>query len=182
MELQQLKNELSIQSKNGIPFLLSATIIWIIITIIFSLDLQTTNKNIIMLYATGLMFPLSITIAKFIKADWKSKDHPLGALGFQFNLAQTMYFPLLAWAFVKSPSEMILFFAIITAAHFYPFGWVYNTKAYYIMAPVISVGLMVIGWNRSDQNLWLMPLTMVFSLLILVGWLILDYKRKVKSI
>ena len=66
--INNLRNELSIKSKNGLPFLIAATIIWVIIFIIFSTQLSIISKNIFTLYSTGLMFPMSIFIAKIINA------------------------------------------------------------------------------------------------------------------
>lgn len=182
LSLLEMKDELSIRSKNGLPFLISATIIWTMITIIFIQLFAINEKNIYMLFSTGLMLPLSMMIAKILKADWKSNDNPLGDLGLYLNLAQLMYFPILFWAFVKNPYEMIIFFAVITGAHFFPFGWFYNTKAYYVLAPVISIAVTLIGWTLETASLWIIPLVMVILLLILIVWLYVDYKEKCKRL
>ncbi|SEN69717.1 DUF7010 family protein [Lihuaxuella thermophila] len=58
--LMKIKNELSVGGKNGIAFLLSASIIWTIITGIFLLPIEIFQKNIFMLFSTGLLFPLSV--------------------------------------------------------------------------------------------------------------------------
>lgn len=176
--INNLRNELSIKSKNGLPFLIAATIIWVIIFIIFSTQLSIIRKNIFTFYSTGLMFPISIFIAKIINADWKTNDNPLGKLGLYLNLAQIMYFPLLFWAFSKNPEYMIIFFSVITGAHFFPYGWFYNTKAYFIIAPITSITVMLLGWNIINKNLWQIPLVMIFLLIILSGWLYIDYKKK----
>lgn len=176
--INNLRNELSIKSKNGLPFLIAATIIWVIIFIIFSTQLSIISKNIFTLYSTGLMFPMSIFIAKIINADWKTNDNPLGKLGLYLNLAQIMYFPLLFWAFSKNPEYMIIFFSVITGAHFFPYGWFYNTKAYFVIAPITSITVMLLGWNIINKNLWQIPLVMIFLLIILSGWLYIDYKKK----
>ncbi|WP_425444441.1 DUF7010 family protein [Terribacillus aidingensis] len=43
------------------------------------------------------LFPLSVGISTLLKADWKSKDNPLGDLGLYLNLAQLIYFPIPSW-------------------------------------------------------------------------------------
>ncbi|MBA2875577.1 DUF7010 family protein [Thermaerobacillus caldiproteolyticus] len=180
LNLLEVRNELSVRGKNGISFLLAATIIWAIITVIFLQPFGIKEKNVFMLYSTGLMFPLAIIISKMIKADWKANDNPLSKLGLYLNLAQIMYFPIIFWAFVKSPNNMVLFFAVITGAHFFPYGWLYNTKVYFIIAPIISILIMIIGWAVAVENLWLLPFTMVISLLFLNLLLYVDYKKKCK--
>lgn len=180
LNLIEVKNDLSVRSKNGIAFLLSGTIMWSIILVIFLLPFGLNEKNIYMFISTGLMFPLSVLISRVIKADWKPDDNPLGSLGLFLNLAQFMYFPIVFWAFIKSPNEMLLFFSVITGAHFFPYGWFYNTKAYSMMAPLISIIMIVIGWT-NDGDLWYIPATMVPLLIILIVWLYIDYKKKCVS-
>lgn len=141
-----------------------------------SLDIAV--KNIGTLWATGLMFPLAVLFSILIRADWKASNNPIGQLGFIANMAQLMYFPILVWAFLNSPEQLVLFFAIITGAHFFPYGWVYNTKAYYVMAPVIAVTLILVGWDGRSEWLWRIPLVMVVYLIILNAWLWVDYKKK----
>lgn len=136
LNLNETRNELSVAGKNGIGFILSGSVIWIIITIIFSLPMGIYEKNIFMLFATGIMFPLSLLISTIIKADWKFSGNPLASLGIYLNLSQVIYFPILIWAIAKSPENAVMFFAIIVGAHFFPFGWFYISKPYYIMSPI----------------------------------------------
>lgn len=178
MNLAKLRNELSIRGKNGIAFLLSASILWFVFTIIYMQPLPLQSKNIILLIMTGLLFPLAVGIAKLIKADWKLEDHPFSQLGLLLNLAQFMYFPIVFWALVGEPKKMIVFFAVITGAHFFPYGWFYQAKAYYVMAPIISVIIMILGWKLSPSHLWIIPLVMVIFLATLICWLVQDYKQK----
>lgn len=178
MNIDELRNEVSIRGKNGVGFLLSGLIIWSLITFIFLLPLEVHQKNMYMLFSTGLMFPLAVAISTWIKADWKFEGLPLGSLGLYLNLAQLIYFPILFWAIGKSPNDAVMIFAIITGAHFFPYGWFYRAKAYYIIAPVISILIMVIGWNMGSSSLWWIPLSVVIILFILVCLLLIDYKIK----
>lgn len=182
MNIEDYKNELSIRCKNGLPFILSATIIWSIVLLIFLLPYEIRIKNILTFYSTGIMFPLAILISKVIKAHWKVNDNPLGMLGLYLNLAQLMYFPILFWTFSKNPNQMIILFAVITGAHFFPFGWFYYTKAYAVMAPVISILIIMIGWNLDIARLWCIPLSMIVLLIILNIWLYIGYNVKLKSL
>jgi hypothetical protein len=178
LELNKTRNELSVKGKNGIGFLLSAFVIWSIITIIFFQSIEIQQKNIFMLYSTGVMFPLSIAMSALIKAEWKFKNIPLAKLGLFLNLAQIIYFPILIWGMIKSPNDAVMIFAIIIGAHFFPYGWLYNAKPYYIMAPVISVVILALGLFLNGENLWLIPLSMAIILLILLFLNYLDYKKK----
>jgi len=178
VELNEIRNELSVRGKNGIGFLSSAVVIWSLITFIFLQSFDIQQKNIYMLFSTGLMFPLSVLFSSFIKADWKLKNNPLGNLGLFLNIAQLIYFPILFWGIIHHPNDAILFFAIITGAHFFPYGWFYHTLAYYIMAPVISVFMLFLGLYLDGEKLWLIPLSMTIGLCFLVFWNRLDYRKK----
>lgn len=181
MDLTKIRNELSVKGKNGIGFLLSAVVIWSIITIIFLLPLGIYQKNIYMLITTGLMFPLSVGMSKLVRADWRLQGNQLGDLGLFLNLAQVIYFPILFWGIARSPTEAIMFFAIITGAHFFPYGWFYNAKPFYVMAPIISLAIMFLGFYLNGESLWLIPLSMIILLLVLIVWLISDYRRKAEE-
>src|SRR5665647_3122707 len=159
LNINELRNELAIRCKNGLPFLLAATIVYCMVLVIFLLPYEIESKNILTLFSTGITFPLAILISKVIKADWKVNDNPLGMLGLYINLAQLMYFPILFFAFVKAPNQFIIFFAVITGAHLFPYGWFYNTKVFVIMAPVISAIVIIVGWDMNISRLWLIPLS-----------------------
>ncbi|KXH86885.1 hypothetical protein [Sporosarcina sp. HYO08] len=178
MDLSQMRKNLSIKSKNGISFLMAGSVIWGLITVIYLLPLDIREQNLLMLFSTGLMFPLSIVFSKLLHIDWKSKDNPLGELGLYLNLAQLVYFPMLFWMFVSSPYEMNLFFAMITAAHFFPFGWLYRTKLYTTFSPIIVLLVFFIGTNLNGENLWMIPCTMLVSLTFLNVFLFVDYRKK----
>ncbi|MGP4040113.1 DUF7010 family protein [Gracilibacillus sp. D59] len=181
MNILELKRDASVKGKNGIAFIMAATLIWLAITVVYLQTIPLQTKNIILLFLTAFFFPLALAVSAIVKADWKLADNPLGMLGLFLNLAQFMYFPIMFWAFIQSPKQMIIFFAIITGAHFFPYGWFYDAKPYYIVAPIISVSIMVVGWAIEESRLWIISLMMITFFIILTILLYGDYKRKLKS-
>ncbi|MCW1927733.1 DUF7010 family protein [Bhargavaea beijingensis] len=178
MNLHTLKHDLALRNKNGLPFLLSGVVVWTLITAAFLLPIELRLQNIILLALTGLLFPVAVGLAGLLKADWKSKDNPLGSLGLVCNLAQFAYFPLVFWALGSRPEAMVFIFAVIAGAHFLPYGWLYDTKAYYLMAPVMAIISTLVGWAAPTDSLWAVPLAFLILLSILNGWLYADYKKK----
>ncbi|WP_027963682.1 DUF7010 family protein [Halalkalibacillus halophilus] len=177
-DLNEIRKDLSIRGKNGIPFILAAIIIWSIVTVIFLLPLDLHTQNIAMLFSTGLMFPLAILFSSVMKADWKLENNPFANLGVILNVAQLMYFPVIVWAISVSPEQAVVFFAIIVGAHFFPYGWFYNAKGYYVMAPVISVVVLFIEFIVGSDLLWVVPLSTAVLLGIVAAWLYNGYRRK----
>ncbi|PID06642.1 MULTISPECIES: hypothetical protein [unclassified Sporosarcina] len=182
MLIDEMRKDLSIKGRNGISFLLSASIIWLIITIIFMQSIEIAQKNIWMLFSTGLMFPLSVGVSYILKADWKFETNALGSLALYLNLAQIIYFPILFWSMLKSPHDAIMIFAIITGAHLFTYGWLYYAKPYYIAAPIIAVGMMFLGLYTTTDNLWLIPFSMMGLLFMLSMALNMSYRKLVKRI
>ncbi|MET3576088.1 DUF7010 family protein [Bhargavaea ullalensis] len=178
MDLNELRQDLALRNKNGLPFLLSGMTVWILATVWFSLPVELELQNIGLFVLSGIMFPLAVGLSSLLKTDWKSEGNPLGSLGLILNVAQFMYFPLVFWAFGVHPETMLLIFAVITGAHLFPYGWVYMTKAYYFLAPAMAIAVTVIGWNGDSSVRWLIPLTMALLLMALNMWLWLDYRKK----
>ncbi|MEW9502410.1 DUF7010 family protein [Jeotgalibacillus marinus] len=182
MNLVEMRKDLSIEVKNGITFLLAGTLVWILITVIFFQSIDIAQKNFFMLCSTGLTFPLGIVVSKMFNVDWKNKNHPLSELGLYLNVAQFIYFPILFLILVKVPSEAVTVFALITVAHFFLYGWLYHTKVYYILSPIISVLIFVLSLTLPGEKLWMIPLAMVLSLLLMNILLYVDYKKKVDGL
>lgn len=178
VEVHAWRKELSVKGKNGIAFLMAAVLIWGLITGVFLLSLDLYTQNILMLCSSGLMLPLAILFSRLLRAEWKFDDNPLSSLGLSLNLAQLAYFPLLLWAIAASPVDAVLFFAVITGAHFFPYGWFYSSLPYYVMAPVIAVSVTVLAAVQKGSSQWLVPAAMVVLLIVLIVWLEWDYRQK----
>lgn len=178
MDINSLKQDLALKNKNGVSFLSAGTVVWCLILIIFILDVSRYTQNLFMLYATGVMFPLSILLSKWLNVDWQSKGHPLGSLALVLNVAQFLYFPMMFWAFFFHPDDMMFFFALITAAHFFPYGWLYDNRIFYLFSPLMVLVIFSLGFCTSKFGLWLIPAGMVCLLFIFIALLWNHYKKK----
>ena len=79
--LDELRVNLSVKSKNGLDFTLSAGIIWIIIAWIWKLDFKSYDKSVFTFIIGALMMPLAFLFSKLFKTTWTNKDNPLQPLG-----------------------------------------------------------------------------------------------------
>ncbi|MBP9925144.1 MAG: hypothetical protein KBF45_04080 [Cyclobacteriaceae bacterium] len=176
-DLDKLRLELSVKAKNGLDFVVSAIIIWSLISFIWTLSYSDYNKSVLTFIVGGPMLPLAFLLSKVFKTSWKVEGNPLEPLGLWLNFAQLFYFPMLVFVLIMKPEYFVLCYVIITGAHFFPYAWYYNTKAFAVMAGVISIGAMAIALTVQPANLYLIPLFMVGSLLVLAVWLFLDFKQ-----
>lgn len=155
--LADLKQEIQLKAKNGLDFIVAASILWFAITVIWTLDQSSYNKSIFTFMIGGLMLPLAFGFSKLFATTWKIKGNPLQPLGMWLSVAQVFYFPFLIFILLKSPEYFIMTFAIITGAHFLPYAWFYDEKAYAATAAVIPIGSLLITLNFDDQQLWITP-------------------------
>ena len=91
--LSKLKLEIQLQAKNGIDFILSAGILWLIISFLWTLNYTSYNKSILTFMVGAILLPLAFGLSKILKTNWKVKDNPLQPLGLWLNFAQLIYFP-----------------------------------------------------------------------------------------
>ncbi|MFN7492215.1 MAG: DUF7010 family protein [Cyclobacteriaceae bacterium] len=181
-EMTRLRLELSVRAKNGIDFILAASLVWMAITYVWTLPYPSYNKSIITFMIGGVMMPLAILFSKLLKTEWTIKTNPLQPLGLWLNFAQLFYFPFLIFVLIKMPDHFVMVYVIITGAHFFPYAWFFKSVAYAIAAGVISVGAMLLGLFLKQENYFLIPLFLSASLLILAALLFMNYKGRTKSL
>lgn len=166
--LKELKTEIRLKAKNGVDFILAATICWVGIFIIWRYTMNTSyEKSIFTFILGGGLLPLALAFSKIFKTTWKIKDNPLQPVGLWLNFAQLIYFPFLIFIFVKYPDYFIMAYAIITGAHLFPYAWFYEEKGYAITAVIISVGAMAIAFVVDPVDIFYVPLFTALLLLLL---------------
>jgi uncharacterized membrane protein len=174
----ELRLELSIKAKNGLDFILSASVIWLLISFIWTLPYSSYNKSVLTFIVGGLMLPLAVLLSKVLKTTWTIQSNPLQPLGLWLNFAQIFYFPILIFVLLKMPDYFVMVYATITGAHFFPYAWYYKINSYAIMAGVISVGALLIGLNVTTEKMYIVPLFTSLSLIILAVLLYFSYKKR----
>jgi hypothetical protein len=179
--LAKLRIELSVKSKNGIDFTLSAGIVWILITWIWTLHFKSYDKSVFTFIVGALMMPVAFFLSKLFKTTWTNKDNPLQPLGLWLNFSQLLYFPFLIFALIKFPDYFVMVYVIITGGHFFPYAWFYKTNLYAVFAGIISVGAMTLGLMLPIEKMYFIPAFMSISLLTLTILLFFDSKKKNSS-
>lgn len=179
-DLQALKLELSLKAKNGLDFILAACVIWFLIAFVWTLPYSSYNKSILTFIVGGFMLPLAWALSKLLKTEWKIESNPLQPLGLWLNFAQLFYFPFLVFTLIKFPEYFVMTYVIITGAHFFPYAWYYDERAYAVMAGIISVGALITGLIVPVEEMFLLPVFMGILLVVLAGRLFWSFQRKKK--
>ncbi len=174
----KLRIELSVKSKNGLDFTFSAAIVWLLIAYIWILSYRAYDKSVLTFIVGSLLLPLAFLLSKVFKTTWTNKDNPLQPLGLWLNFAQLFYFPFLIFTLLKMPEYFIMVYAIITGAHLFPYSWFYKTNLFVIFAGVIAIGALILGLNIPTEKMYLIPIFVSISLIILTILLYIDSKKK----
>lgn len=166
--LEKLKIEIQVKAKNGIDFILAATIIWFGIFLIWKFsNYSLYNKSMFTFILVSLLTPSALLLSKVFKTNWKIKDNALQPLGLWLNFAQLIYFPFLFFILIKYPNYFLMTYAIITGAHLFPFTWFYNEIGYAVASVIISVGSMIIALAVQPDKFFYIPIFTALALLIL---------------
>jgi hypothetical protein len=183
ISLEKLKLEIQLKAKNGIDFILAASITWFGIFLIWKNAMTYTSydKSVFTFIFGAVLIPLALGISKVFKTNWKIKDNALQPLGLWLNFAQLIYFPFLIFILIKYPDYFIMAYAIITGAHLFPYSWYYDEIGYAVAAIIISVGSMLIALTVQPGDIFYVPAFTASILFILGVWIYARYKRLQKK-
>ena len=145
MNLDELRNDIIIKQKKGLPFIISSVVIWLLITVVASLQIDIKLKNVLVFCCSTPLLPLSWIIGKKIGVDIFSKENELGNLGFLFTMNQIIYLLIVIWVFNAVADKMIMVYAMVFGAHLLPYSWLYKSKSYQVFAVIIPALALVIG-------------------------------------
>jgi len=180
-KLNELRTELSVKAKNGINFTLAASIVWLIIAYVWTLNFEPYNKSIFVFIVGPLLLPFAFIFSKLLKTTWNIEGNPLQPLGLWLNFAQLFYFPFLVLIMIKMPNYFIMVYAIITGGHFFPYAWFYKTNWYVVFAGIIVVGVLILGLLLPNDKMYLVAVSTSILLFILTVGLYFDAIKKTKS-
>jgi hypothetical protein len=180
-EFTALKLELSVKAKNGLDFIVAASVVWAGITAVWLLPYTVGTKCFLTFCVGALVLPLAWLLSKVFRTTWVLPHNPLQPLGLWLNFAQLFYFPFLIFIYTRYPQHFIMTYGIITGAHFFPYAWLYSARPYAIMAGIIPVGCLVLGLQLATSALYLIPLFITGALLVLGALLVPAYRHSKRA-
>lgn len=169
MNLDEMRLDCSIKQKKGLHFILASIIIWSIVAGIHFTSLPILSKNFLTFCFTAPLMPLAYMISKIIKVDFSNISNPLTKLGLLFSLNQMLYLLIAMWVYPTVPEKLVMIIAMIFGAHLLPYGWLYQSKSYLLMAVIIPIIALVIGMNFQAYILagMMVLVELIFSLLLI---------------
>lgn len=171
--LQELKIDSAKKSKRGLPFIAASVIIWLAILCVHLSTLPILTKNLLTFCCSIPLVPMAYLISKVIGADFQNKDNPLTELGILFAVNQMLYILIAMWVYAAVPEKMLMVYAMIFGAHLLPYGWLYQSKTYYVLSVLVPILVLFVGCNYSTVAI---AILMLFIEIIFCICLIIENK------
>ena len=143
--LENLRNDIVIKQKKGLPFIGASVVIWLLILIVIMLDLPQDKENLFVFCCSCPLLPISWLIGKVLKVDIFDKSNPLGNVGFLFTCNQFLYLLIVMWVFSAVPDKMVMIYAMVFGAHLLPYSWLYKSLSYRFFSIAIPIVSLIVG-------------------------------------
>lgn len=144
--LPELRADLTRRTGRGINAIVAGIGLWSVFT---ALGAVVPNEFVLALcyvFGAGLLFPLSLLVARAMKLDTFAKGNPLAPLAGLTGTLQLLFTPLMIGATFLVPAAVPWFLAVLVGAHFLPFSWLFASKAYVFAAVAMPVLAGLAGW------------------------------------
>ena len=143
--LQELREDNIRKQKRGLHFIVASVFIWAAVLGIHISSLPIVSKNLFTFCCSTPLVPLAFLLSKILKIDFQNKENPLSGLGLLISLNQMLYILIAMWVYAVMPEKMLMVYAIIFGAHLLPYGWLYQSKTYYVFSIMIPIIVLLLG-------------------------------------
>lgn len=174
MSLDELRNDIAVKQKKGLPFICASVVIWLLILIVILLDLPQKTENMLVFCCSCPLMPIAMLMGKVLKVNIFDKSNPLGNVGVLFTCNQFLYLLIVMWVFRAVPDKMVMVYAMVFGAHLLPYSWLYKSVSYRIFAIVLPIMSLIIGCMFSA--LWV-AVTLFVAECIFVAVLFAELRR-----
>ena len=169
MNIDNLRDDIIVKQKKGLPFIITSVIIWVLISIVTKLNIDISTKNILVFCCSCPLVPIAWMIGKKMEVDIFSKENKLTDLGFLFTMSQILYILIVMWVFNAVPEKMVMVFAMVFGAHLLPYSWLYKSKGYMIFSIIIPIVALILGnmFNSFIVSIALVIIEIIFVIVLL---------------
>lgn len=167
--LEEMRLDSAAKQKKGLHFILASIIIWSAVLVIHLTGLPILTKNLLTFCFTAPLLPLAFMISKLIHVDFTNKGNPLTNLGILFSVNEMLYLLIAMWIYNAVPEKMVMVLAMVFGAHLLPFGWLYQSTSYMVLAVLVPIVALIAGINYPPSVVAgvMIVVEIVFSLLLI---------------
>lgn len=161
-EVLRLRGEIAHITRRGIGMTLAACLYWLALTVVSAwAGLQPRALAVFFLVATTLVYPLGWLLNRLCGGDLLARGHPLAGLIAVMAATQVLGWPMLVALFARDPGLLAFALAALLGAHFLPFGWLYRSRAYYLLGTLAVFTAAWLQWRWPQHGNLVIPLAMV---------------------
>lgn len=142
--MEKERSELSTKSRQGAP-IIAAGSVYFFVLFLLSFVVDGRLLELIWVVGSGVVFPLGLLIARLIGADILVKGNQLGTLAGVVGGIQALYIPVYIVAYKYAPEWLPFIVGTLTAAHFIPYIWLYQSRVYGFMIAAMAAVSIVFG-------------------------------------
>lgn len=170
LALQELKADCQKKQKRGLPFILASVPLWLAILVIHISSLPILTKNLYTFCCSAPLVPLAYFISKVIGVDFQNRDNPLSKLGLIFTANQIFYLLIVMWVYASMPDKMVMVYAMVFGAHLFPYGWLYQSKTYYMLSVIVPIGVLILGlyYTATIIAIFMLIIEVVFCCCLII--------------
>ena len=176
----ELKKANIITQKKGLPFMMASVIVWAAILVVQFTNMDATGKNFGTFCCSCLLMPLATWFSKFLGTKIRDKSgNPLSKLGFRLTLTQMLYILIVMWAYAEAPEKMVMIYAMVFAAHLFPFSWLYDSRAYFTFSLIEVCAALVLGvmWGSAYVAGFMIIAQVIMTVLLFIEVQNIDKKN-----
>lgn len=168
MELATIKLDLAVRTVRGLPMILAGCILWFGFSVAGLLLPAGPWQALIYLFGAGLLLPGGLAIGALMKIDLFAKGNALSNLVGYVGGLQILFIPLMIACYQLMPEVVPWFLAILVGAHFLPFVWLYQSRAYLFCSIGMVLAGSLSGWLWGANSFVVTP-SLVSVVLILTA-------------
>lgn len=176
--LDQLKVEIIASSKRGYPILVAGALFFLVVAL---LPAVMPLRTVQLIWVLGLIviFPAGILLGRLFGIEVITRNNPLGTLGGLIAGTQAFYLPVFIAVYQFQPQLLPLTIGVLGGAHFLPYAWLYNSRAYLFVALGTGLAAFILGGAFMASSLLLVPLAIALVYATGTVW-ILQENRQVR--
>ncbi|MBE5875838.1 MAG: hypothetical protein E7290_03005 [Lachnospiraceae bacterium] len=164
----QLQEKVIRSQKRGIHFIIASVVLWIGISVIRMLDVPILMQNMLTFCMSAPLMPLAYLISKLLGIPFQDKENPLSSMGIVLAVAQLPYLLIVMWVYRAAPNYMVMVYAMVTGAHFLPYGWYYKSKVYYTFGVLIPIITLMLGCRFDSAVVAALMAVLEFGLVLAI--------------
>jgi hypothetical protein len=174
--LDQLKTEIIASSKRGYPILVAGALFFLVLALLPAvLPLRTVQ----LIWVLGLIviFPAGILLGRLFGIEVITRSNPLGTLGGLIAGTQAFYLPVFIAVYQFQPQLLPLTIGVLGGAHFLPYAWLYNSRAYLFVALGTGLAAFILGGAFMASSLLLVPLAIALVYATGTIWILQENRQ-----